>query len=210
MTDGTALEREIAWMRAQQEELFSEFKQLRENHAALSGEHAALERAYAALESENEALKARCEELRETLVRERREHAKGDSLRYLEFQITPVKGQDMALVVKCKPGAERVVIPETFEGQPVIGVEERAFADHPTLTEVDVPYGVRAIGDFAFENCPNLALVHLPKSVVWMGENSFRGSANAAFACQENSYAHWFAQHHGHEVRPFDPLVDVK
>ena len=61
MTDGTALEREIAWMRAQQEELFSEFKQLRENHAALSGEHAALERAYAALESENEALKARCE-----------------------------------------------------------------------------------------------------------------------------------------------------
>ena len=29
MTDGTALEREIAWMRAQQEELFSEFKQLR-------------------------------------------------------------------------------------------------------------------------------------------------------------------------------------
>ena len=97
MTDGTALEREIAWMRAQQEELISEFKQLRENHAALSGEHAALERAYAALESENEALKARCEELREMLVRERREHG-------AVGHVVPVDDDERALGALCAPG----------------------------------------------------------------------------------------------------------
>lgn len=196
------LESDLQWEREGKAELYEEFKSQRERLAEITDEHAALEKAFSALQQEKDALEQKCELLRATLVRERRERAQGESVRYLQWKETDVKGTVMLLVSGCAAGAKNVVIPETFEGKRVLGVEEGAFAGCETLETVDLPYGVRAVAEHAFSNCPNLKLARIPKSVVWMGEFSFEGSQNAAIACAPGSYAHWFAEFHGHEILP--------
>ena len=192
------LTREVSWEKGQKEEIYREFLNLREELMQLSGEHAALEKAFNALEEEKKALEENCRTLKETLVRERRRFAQGDSMRYLKWKHVDVKGEEMILITGHASGAENLVIPEQIEGCRVLGVEEDAFSSCDTLLSVDLPYGMRAIAERAFANCPNLQNVRIPKSVVWMGEDSFSGSAQANITCAKGSYAQWFAEFHNH------------
>ena len=194
------LQRDLEFEKGQFEDMYKDFCFYRERVAELTGEHAVLEKAFHALEQEHEQLKADYEELRATLIRERRAHAQGDSLSFLKWKTIEVKKQDMVLVTGHKKGAKNIIIPEVIEGLPVLGVEEEAFADCETLETVDIPDGVRAVADRAFVRCPKLQTVRIPKSVVWMGEDTFFGSLQTAFICEEKSYAYWYAKEKGHQI----------
>ena len=73
-----------------------------------------------------------------------------------------------------KGTALNVVIPSTYNGQPVVGIASFAFS----LAEIEsvvVPEGVKYIGDCAFLDCSNLTFVDLPESLLVIG--------NFAFSC---------------------------
>lgn len=195
------LQNDVEFHKGQFEDLYGEFCFYRERVTELTSEHAALEKAYQVLEEERDALQAQCEELRATLARERRAHAQGNSLAFLQWkQIEVKKQQRMILITDCSEGAKHIVIPEMIDGLPVLGVEEEAFADCESLESVDIPDGARAVAERAFVRCPNLKTVRIPKSVVWMGDDSFDGSPQTAFICAEKSYAYWYAKDKGHAI----------
>ena len=93
---------------------------------------------------------------------------------------------------------QKVVIPNTYEGLPVIGINTRAFEGDLNIVEVTIPDSVTSIGlgafsesislekvnignnlqilgANAFSNCINLEIINLPESVANVGSEAFYG-----------------------------------
>ena len=70
-------------------------------------------------------------------------------------------------------GGPELVIPETVDGQTVLGIGEYCFADCDELTTVFLPGTVTEIGEGAFWDCGSLRGVYIPESVVTIGEYAF-------------------------------------
>lgn len=68
-----------------------------------------------------------------------------------------------------------LVVPETFNGQPVVLIADRAFNGCKGLTAVTLPSGVRKIGTAAFAGCDSLAKVTLPEGLKYINTMSFSG-----------------------------------
>lgn len=68
-----------------------------------------------------------------------------------------------------------IVIPYEHEGEPVIGIADRAFKNRTTITSVRVPRTVLAIGNEAFNNCESLESVTMQNSVLYLGAAAFGG-----------------------------------
>ena len=68
-----------------------------------------------------------------------------------------------------------VIIPATYNGNPVIGILGYAFLNCTSLTSVTIPEGVTKIGDWAFKGCTGLASVTIPSSVTSIGSMAFNG-----------------------------------
>ena len=66
-----------------------------------------------------------------------------------------------------------VVIPETYQGQPVKEIHERAFMFNEHITSVKISDSVEKIGQYAFENCSNLVSVEIGSGVKKMEEDIF-------------------------------------
>ena len=58
-----------------------------------------------------------------------------------------------------------LVIPDLYEGLPVVKIEKGAFLNNSKLTSVTVGSNVREIADKAFEGCSLLEKVELPSSL---------------------------------------------
>lgn len=54
-------------------------------------------------------------------------------------------------------------------------IESGAFRDRESLTSIEIPYGVKEIGNEAFDGCINLQAIVLPNSVTKIGESAFSG-----------------------------------
>lgn len=67
----------------------------------------------------------------------------------------------------------QIVIPETYEGQPVIGIANGAFANNEAIVQVVIPASAKRIGNNAFERCTNLASVSIADGVETIGEKAF-------------------------------------
>jgi len=67
----------------------------------------------------------------------------------------------------------QIVIPETYEGKPVVAISSGAFADNENIVQVVVPASVKKIGNNAFNRCINLADVVLAEGVETIGEKAF-------------------------------------
>ena len=52
-----------------------------------------------------------------------------------------------------------IVIPETYEGSPVVGIKAGAFQDAVSITKVIVPKTIEMVGENAFAGCVNLEVV---------------------------------------------------
>ena len=66
-----------------------------------------------------------------------------------------------------------LLIPDTIEGNAVIGIGSNAFEDCASLTSVTIPAGVTAIDASAFENCTSLTSVTIPAGVTVIDTSAF-------------------------------------
>lgn len=63
-----------------------------------------------------------------------------------------------------------------LRGDPsVTKIPARAFQNRTGLIEVELPEGIKSVGDHAFDDCRSLRNVHLPEGLLTIGENSFAG-----------------------------------
>lgn len=67
----------------------------------------------------------------------------------------------------------RIVIPSKIEGLPVSEIGFFAFANFDDLESVEIPSGVKSIGDRAFENCGKLSDVSIPDTLTVLGSYAF-------------------------------------
>ena len=73
-----------------------------------------------------------------------------------------------------------IIIPETHNGLPVIGIAANAFRDMTSLVSVSIPDSVISIGDNAFSGCASLALDELPAELQEIGASAFSGCSSLA------------------------------
>ena len=77
---------------------------------------------------------------------------------------------------RCKESAEGdLVIPDTYNGRPVVGVGMNAFRNLTGLTSVTIPETITYIGEYAFAGCTGLTSVTLPDSLRTYGKGIFQG-----------------------------------
>ena len=83
---------------------------------------------------------------------------------------------------------EKIVIPAATT---LIGAG--AFQRCSSLKEIIIPSNVYLLGACAFSGCSNLNKIIIPKSVTIIGGNCFANCNNLTIYCEENSYAHTYA-----------------
>ncbi len=71
--------------------------------------------------------------------------------------------------------ATSVRIPDTYNGLPVVRIDDELFADCKNLKYVIFSSNLRTIGTAAFQGCENLTNISLPDSVTEIGANAFGG-----------------------------------
>lgn len=79
--------------------------------------------------------------------------------------------------VKCGENKklETAVIPETYNGKPVIAIMDRGFDNCTSLKSITISNNVKSIGDSAFGTCINLTSVDMGNSVTSIGCYAFTG-----------------------------------
>ena len=89
----------------------------------------------------------------------------------LDYTYT-VSGGKITITGYTGPGGD-VVIPDTINGMPVVGIKNQAFGYKSSLISVTIPGSVTYIGSYAFMDCSNLTSAIIPDSVTSMGEFVF-------------------------------------
>lgn len=79
-----------------------------------------------------------------------------------------------------------LVIPETHNGLPVLGIADSAFFQNSTINSVTIPNGIIYIGDASFYQCTNLYEVNIADSVTVIKDSAFSFCAITSFKCPEN------------------------
>ncbi len=67
---------------------------------------------------------------------------------------------------------ERLTIPETLDGHPVVGISNYVFTGC-SMVSLDLPSTLEFVGESAFQSCRNLQEVALPEGVTSVGEHAF-------------------------------------
>ena len=64
-------------------------------------------------------------------------------------------------------------IPDTYQGEKVVGLRGNTFSNMPFLTEVTLPDSITEIRGQAFKNCRSLESVTLPEHLTYLGGEAF-------------------------------------
>lgn len=75
---------------------------------------------------------------------------------------------------------ENIIIPNSYKGIPVTGIESHAFFFCTSLTSITIPNSVTSIGYGAFKGCTSLTSITIPDSVTSIGDVAFSGCTNLA------------------------------
>lgn len=102
------------------------------------------------------------------------ENAK-DSWNNIIPELVPYIGTGIRITEYIGFESERVIIPKTINGIPVISIGEMAFCESK-FSEIILPDSVVAIMDHAFDECENLSHIDLPNGLLYIGEMAFSGS----------------------------------
>lgn len=86
-----------------------------------------------------------------------------DITRKLKYELNDTG--DGYIVVGSEDYAPKVVIPDTYEGKPVVGIDSGAFSKSTDVHRVVIGDNVTTIGDWAFYECNNLTSITIGESV---------------------------------------------
>lgn len=75
-----------------------------------------------------------------------------------------------------------IEIPQTYNGKPVVVIQNSAFKDCSSLTSILIPNSIKSIGINAFENCSNITEITIPEGVTLIGNNTFKSCVKLASA----------------------------
>lgn len=109
-------------------------------------------------------------------------------------------GNGYVLVGRGDFSGNELVVPETYEGLPVLEIAEGAF-ENDTLTSVKVVGEITTIQKDAFKGCTELTSVELAKSVTDVKENAFSGCTLLEYvSCEDFSQVEkWSDSWNGNE-----------
>ena len=68
-----------------------------------------------------------------------------------------------------------IVIPEEYNGKPVVGIKEKSFQNNKNIKSATIPDSVTSIGNYAFYGCDGLTSVVIGNRVTSIGDYAFRG-----------------------------------
>ena len=98
----------------------------------------------------------------------------------LELQLVNASDYGIYYVVKsigdCT--SEHIVIPNCYQGKPVLKISDSAFKNCTFIKDVYIPNSIVTIGANAFRNCTNLTSVDIPNSVKSIGSAAFMDCSN--------------------------------
>ncbi len=94
------------------------------------------------------------------------------------FDLSESKDGYVLTTVKILTEVTELIIPESHDGLPVIGIGDYVFSKNPKIESVHIPDSVIAIGRGAFLDCCALENVFLPKSVCVIEPLAFAGCTN--------------------------------
>jgi hypothetical protein len=77
-------------------------------------------------------------------------------------------------VSKGSATAEDVVIPSSYNGLPVIKINNNGFLNYTTLKTIYIPNTITEIGNYAFQGCNILVNLNMPNSIIKIGDLAFR------------------------------------
>lgn len=87
-------------------------------------------------------------------------------------------GEDGYVINKYKGEGGDVVIPDTYEGKPIVAIGEKAFdpdgKGFSKITSITMPDTVKTIGDWAFNECIKMETIKLSSNLEAIGENAFQ------------------------------------
>lgn len=101
--------------------------------------------------------------------------------------------------------SKTLIIPETFEGTPVIRLATQAFYSLKDLSTLVIPDTVTEFGRLSISNCNSLKSIRIPDNIRLIEENAFSGSS---FTQVELNLSSWAQA----EIRslPFDTYTETK
>lgn len=67
----------------------------------------------------------------------------------------------------------RVVVPSELAGQSVVQIGTGCFQNNTKIMSVEIPHGIRLIGEEAFYGCSNLSKIHIGGSINEIGDRAF-------------------------------------
>ena len=78
-------------------------------------------------------------------------------------------------LIGCETTLEEITVPRTYLTQPVNKISSYAFYTCKNLKKINLPYGIKTIGEGAFAECKSLTEISLPSSVTEIGNYAFLG-----------------------------------
>ncbi|MBE6584938.1 MAG: hypothetical protein E7645_00245 [Ruminococcaceae bacterium] len=122
---------------------------------------------------------------------------------------TLVIGKDITVIGRISFYGAENLHKVTFEkGSKLQKINASAFGLNYNLTEIELPFGVEALGASVFFRCTNLKKVVMPFSVASMAPNVFQESTKVALYVPESSYAMQYAKQNGIPYHLYTGIVE--
>lgn len=129
---------------------------------------------------------AQPESLEEQQQEQQQENANAPTGSTFHFQL--LDDEDVYIITGYSGNRTTIILPQTYNGIPVVGIGSKAFERNNNLTSITIPNCYTSIGHYAFMDCSALTSIVIPKSVTTMGFGVFtRCSALTTIYCEVGS-----------------------
>lgn len=97
-----------------------------------------------------------------------------DALNLIEFSLDETAGGYCIIAADTAISGD-IVIPDQYDGMPVVRIAERAFYNCENLNSIELPDSITDIGASAFRGCSGLTSVSLPDGLKAISSDCFHG-----------------------------------